>query len=73
MPNPKGGIQVMAPQIAVDSPLRELENVVERALILCRGKPLTFDQVLPRLTHAPLGAAPTTPSGCWRRWGPRAH
>lgn len=36
MPNPKGGIQVMAPQIAVDSPLRELplEHALAKAIEL---------------------------------------
>lgn len=38
----------MAPLLAYSWPgnVRELENVIERALILCKGRPLTFDHIV---------------------------
>ncbi|MEZ4526808.1 MAG: sigma 54-interacting transcriptional regulator [Desulfobacterales bacterium] len=40
--------------------VRELENAVERAIILSRGKPLTFSDVFP----APCGLTPLSKSFC---------
>ncbi len=45
---PKLAPGAMSPLIAYNWPgnVRELENVIERALILCKGRPLTFDNIL---------------------------
>jgi len=43
--------------------IRELENLIERSLITCDGRPITFTDLFPTQKAAPTASTPDDPTG----------